>query len=187
MYRVAILSLIDRPRGLTFKYENGTKDGRSPMNQSRNPRDRMGVYKRLADVPPEYRLESYSDRYENESTYEQFLEQHFFDRFDSERTVEKAKLAGRRWRNHMNAAGRHHALARPSDVEAWMENLLDRVSMNTAYNIYWVKISKFYTWLQRRVDHPHLYHPFFMAAAEYPVAGRVWAKKIARGRGGTDE
>lgn len=67
-----------------------------------------------------------------------------------------------------------------------MDKLLEQVSMNTAYNTYWAKLEQFYTWLQRRVDHLHTYHPFLMAAAEYPVAGRVWAKKLGRWRGVSD-
>lgn len=157
------------------------------MRQSPDPRDRMGIYKRLSDVPPKHRLESYADRYKNESTYEEFLEEDFFERVDADRTVQKARLAGRRWRAHMETCSRHHALATPSDVEAWMDDLLGQVSMNTAYNIYWVKLEQFYTWLQRRVDHPHTYHPFLIAAAEYPVAGRVWEKKLGRRSGETDE
>lgn len=58
----------------------------------------MGIYKRFADVPSEYRLESFSDQYENEPTYEQFFEQDFFEHVDSERTMQNARFAGRRWR-----------------------------------------------------------------------------------------
>lgn len=76
----------------------------------------------------------------------------------------------------MEACGLHHAFAKPSGVEAWMDELLKQVSMNTAYKTYGAKLEQFYTWLLRRIDHPHTYHPFLMAAAECPVAGRVWAK-----------
>jgi len=153
---------------------------------SPDPRDRMGIYQTLSDVPPEKRLKRYADDYENEQTYRRYLENHLFEKFDSDRLVEKAQLAGRRWRAHMSERGRHHALATPSDVEAWMCRLLDRVSMNTAYNTYWVKLERFYCWLQRRVDHPHSYHPFLMAAAEYPTAADVWDKKLSRWDGGDE-
>lgn len=153
-----------------------------PPTQSSDPRDRMGIYKQLCDVPSEQRLKTYEDQYVGEQTYTQFLQTFYLERFNTKRSVEKVELAGRRWREHMETRGRHHALAMPSDVEEWVNVLLEKVSLNTAYNIYWAKLERFYTWLQRRIDHPHSYHPFLMAAAECPTASRVWDKKIERGR-----
>lgn len=151
--------------------------------QSPDPRDRMGIYKQLSDVPPARRFERYSDLYRNVDTYSEFLQTHYSERISSERAMKDARLAGRRWKRHMEQRGRHHALATPVDVEVWMSNLLDKVSMNTAYNVYWVKLEYFYWWLQRRIDHPHSYHPFLMAAAQHPAAGNVWEKKLGRWRG----
>ncbi len=144
--------------------------------------DRMGVYKKLDDVPSERRFEQYYDQYEGNDTYETFLTEFLFEKFDSDRTKEKYRLAGRRWKAHIATRGRHHALARPADVEAWMADLLDQVSLNTVYNIYWVKLERFYQWLQNHPNHPHTYHPVLMAAANFDHAGIVWEKKISRGR-----
>jgi len=152
--------------------------------QSSDVRDRMGVYKRLEAVPPSRRLEQFSDQYEYTEPYETFLTEYLFEKFDSDRTKEKYRLAGRRWTAHMEQRGRHHALARPADVEAWIADLFDQVSLNTVYNIYWVKIERFYRWLQRHPDHPYAYHPVLMAAANFEHAGIVWDEKIARGRDG---
>ncbi|MFC4550446.1 hypothetical protein ACFO3H_09025 [Halorussus sp. GCM10023401] len=93
-------------------------------------------------------------------------------------------MAGRRWKEHLDWRERHHALAGPTDVEAWIGNLLEQVSLDTAYNTYWVKIERFYGWLQNHPNHPHLYHPVLMVAANLEHAGRVWDKKIER-RGGS--
>lgn len=144
----------------------------------------MGVYKRLADVPESHRLEQYADDYTGADTYEQFLTEQVFPQIDSERTKQKYRLAGRRWHNHVHEQGRHHALSRPQDVDAWMESLLNSVTLDTVYNIYWVKLERFYRWLQRHPDHPHVYHPVLMAAANHDHAAIVWKKKLERGREG---
>lgn len=150
--------------------------------QSADPNDRMGVYKRLRDVPRKRRFEQYAADYEGEDTYETFLKEERFDEVESDRSRQKYRLAGRRWKAHLEARGRHHALARPEDVEAWLVGLLNQVSLNTAYNIYWVKIEQFYEWLQHHPDHPHTYHPLLMAAAQFEHAGIVWERKLDRGR-----
>lgn len=142
----------------------------------------MGIYKRLAEVPPHRRLERYASEYKDIDTYETFLVEERFDEVESERCRQKYRLAGRRWKEHVESRDRHHALAQPADVEAWLDSLLDRVSLNTAYNVYWVKLEQFYSWLQHHPDHPHTYHPLLMAAAEFEHAGIVWERKLDRGR-----
>lgn len=157
-------------------------EGTMTRTRSPDPTDRMGVYKGLDGVPHESRLEQFRERYRDRDTYGTFLTDYLLEKYSSDRTREKYELAGRRWKAHIEQRGRHHALARPLDVETWIADLLDRVSLNTAYNTYWVKVERFYWWLQRHVDHPHSYHPVLMAAANLDCAGRVWEKKIGRGR-----
>jgi len=140
----------------------------------------MGVYKRLDNVPNGRRLERFHERYDGTDTYETFLTEYLFEKYDSERTKEEYRLAGRRWKSHIDARGRHHALARPVDVNTWASSLLEQISLNTAYNTYWAKIEQFYWWLQRHPDHPHSYHPVLMAAANLHHGGRIWEKKIER-------
>lgn len=155
--------------------------------QSADPCDRMGVYTELNDVPADRRLERYDAEYAGRDTYDRFLTDNLFEKFDSDRFQDNCRLAGRRWKSHMEERGRHHALARPSDIETWMHNLLDRVTLNTAYNTYWTKLERFYTWLQHHTDHPHVYHPVLMAAANHEAAGVVWEKKLGRREAYHDE
>lgn len=152
--------------------------------KSRDPCDRMGVFKRLADVPAHLRLENYADDYAGHNVWDEFLSEHLFEQFDSDRFKEDARRAGRYWKEHMADRGRHHALATPADVETWMADLTDRLKLKTAYNSYWVRIERFYRWLQWHTEHPHTYHPVLMAAAHGTAAGQVWDEKISR-RGGT--
>ena len=142
----------------------------------------MGVYKRLEDVPQSDRLATYAEAYEGRDTWHTFLDEYLFERYNSDRFKEDARRAGRYWKAHMETCGRHHALATPEDVETWMAALLDRVQVKTAYNSYWVRVERFYWWLQWHTDHPHVYHPPLIAAAAGGAAGTVWEEKISRGR-----
>lgn len=148
---------------------------------STDPTDRMGVYKHLDDVPADHRFERYADRHDGSDVWSTFLEEQLFDVYETERSREKARRAGRRWKAHVQERGRHHALARPVDVETWCRQLCDTATLATVYNNYWVCLERFYTWLQTHADHPHRYHPVLMAAATHDTAADVWATKIGRG------
>jgi hypothetical protein len=142
----------------------------------------MGVYKRLGDVPPERRLTTYQSGYEGRDVWGAFLTNHLFEMYDSKRFKEDAHRAGRRWRSHVEP-DTHHALATPADVEAWSEALLSELALKTAYNQYWVRVERFYSWLQSHREHPHCYHPVWMAAASGGSAGEIWDEKMRRAHG----
>lgn len=145
---------------------------------SRDPIDRLGPYKSLGDVPPCHRLSAYADRYRGHDTWGEFVVREFFPDNNSYRSKQRARLAGRRWKEHMAGTNRHHALARPTDVETWCASLLEEVTVRTAYQSYWSLVEQFYDWLRWRTDHPHPYNPVLMAAAEYEHANRVWTMKM---------
>lgn len=152
--------------------------------KSSDPMDRMGVYKRLSDVPDRYRLHHHAAAYDGRDVWAEFLTEYMFPRYDSDRFKEDAQRAGRYWKEHMADCGRHHALATPADVEVWMAHLTEHLQLKTAYNSYWVRVERFYWWLQWHTEHPHAYHPVLMAANEGESAGTVWEEKMARRRGG---
>jgi hypothetical protein len=81
----------------------------------------------------------------------------------------------------MAERGRHHALATPADVEAWCSVLVEKKSLATAYN-YWVRIKRFYDWLQWHVDHPHVYDPVLMAVVAGGAADQIWEQKLRKWR-----
>lgn len=149
-----------------------------PRELSNDPRNRLGVYKRLEEVPPRYRLRQHADVYRGEDVWETFLEDHLFPRYPKDRYRQDTRRAGRLWKSHMDDRGRHHALATPEDVDQWCQSLLDQRNVKTVYNHYWVRLERFYDWLLTRTDHPHVYHPFLMAAAEYETASRIWEAKV---------
>ncbi|WP_246986859.1 hypothetical protein [Halorientalis marina] len=146
--------------------------------QSPDPNDRIGVFKQLEDVPAAVRLEQYETEYEGNDVWGTFLVTELFPSHNSYRTKQTGRLAGRRWKDHIENRERHHALARPVDVETWCERLLSDVNTRTAYKTYWSKLERFYTWLLWHTEHPHLYHPVLMAAAQFEHAGEVWTTKI---------
>jgi len=147
-----------------------------------DPRDRMGVYKTIDDVPDRYRLQNHADAYADRDVWAEWV-----DTIDlTDHMEETLRRAEDEWKTHMESRGRHHALARPDDVVTWSATLLDTGrSIDTAYNRYWVQVEKFYTWLQNHVDYPIVYHPFWMAAVtdrDGPT-GRIWDEKTKATRG----
>lgn len=153
-------------------------------SKSRHPSDRMGVYKDLDDVPDRYRLSQHASTYNGRDVWAEFLTNHLFEKYNTERFKEDVRRAGDRWKAHMKERDRHHALATPRDVESWSEGLVDQYTLRTAYNEYWVRIERFYDWLQWHTDHPHVYQPVLMAAAQYDASGQIWDEKLRRGREG---
>lgn len=143
-----------------------------------DPTKRLGVFKRFADVPEEYRLETYRDAYRDTDPWGEFLIQVFLPKHNTYRSKQQARLAGRKWDTLMDDRGRHPALARPSDVDEWCSGLLNQVNEQTAHKTYWSKLEQFYRWLLWHSDHPHTYNPFLMAAANHEAAGEVWNQKM---------
>ncbi|MEF8906968.1 MAG: hypothetical protein V5A13_03820, partial [Haloarculaceae archaeon] len=138
--------------------------------------DRMGVYKQVTQVPDRHRLSTYADRYEGRDIWAAYVSDEIPDD-RSERFIEDVERIERRWKAHMERRGRHHALATPTDVERWAAWLVDEFSIGHAYDPYWCRLEEFYTYLQWHIDHPHVYNPVLMAAAEHPAAGRIWDEK----------
>lgn len=152
----------------------------SHTSVSTNPAERLGVYKSLADVPDRYRLRTHSSAYEGRDVWHEFLTEYLFERFNSERFKDDARRAGRYWKEHMEQRERHHALATPTDVEMWIADLFADRKVKTVYNEYWVRIERFYWWLQWHTEHPHVYNPVLIAAVEGTTSQTVWDEKIAR-------
>lgn len=140
-----------------------------------DPRERMGVYEQLCDVPSERRLERFAGSYNGRDTWAEAV-----DAWDvSDRQREILERTGRSWKDHMADRGRHHALARPDDCEAWAESMLAEYAPSTIYHRYWSKIRRFYEWLQWHPEHPHLYEPPLMAIVENPdgAAAELWREE----------
>ena len=90
-----------------------------------HPSDRLGVFKRYADVPPAYRVKQYETAYADRNVWQTYLTEYLFKRHNSACSPTDAQRVGSEWKRHMNDCGQHHALARPADVELWCLKLCD--------------------------------------------------------------
>lgn len=96
------------------------------LSKSRDPNDRIGVFKQLADVPHEYRFEQLVVEYEGRDLWDEFLATELFPANNSYQTKQTSRPVGWRWENHIAHRGRHHALARPSNVKTYDDLFLQR-------------------------------------------------------------
>jgi hypothetical protein len=139
----------------------------------------MGVYKRLSDVPDRYRLNHHAAAYEGRDAWAEFVTTKLAENDYTDRYEQDICRAGRRWKEHMAACGRHHALATPKDVNKWCIHLLDTYTVRYAVERHWNYLEQFYRSLLWHTEHPHVYLPVLMAAAEYDAASELWEYKMA--------
>lgn len=146
------------------------------MSRQQTPHDRLGIFKSLSQVPESRRFHQYGRSYDGEDTWSHYRETVEL----SDRMSEEWERFSRRWKGHVEEQGRHHALARPKDVETWSATLLDRFTVDRAYQ-HWNVIEGFYEWLKFHTEHPHTYNPFHMAATESGSNARqIWSRKIEK-------
>ena len=145
------------------------------------PQNGMGVYKDLHQVPDRHRLREYEDIYTGRDAWEEYLDWYLVPPRDSESKQNQADRSFRKWSTFVDKErDRHYALATPSDVEQWSQRLLAEYAPGYAYTN-WAQIERFYTWLQNHTDHPHVYQPFWMAAADFDSkAHEIWTIKVTR-------
>jgi hypothetical protein len=143
--------------------------------------DRMGVYKRLEDVPDKYRLKQHHDKYRDRDVWAEFEQYRHGHDVKAAKTRNQMDRAGRYWKNHIGPRGVHHALAKPKHAESFFEDLLESRKLNTVYNIYFNHVESFYEWLKRHTDHPHVYNPVWMAVVKFPFGATrtLWERKVA--------
>ena len=156
---------------------------RTPVGKSTDPNKRMGVFKKLDDVPPRYRFDRHAAKYEGRDVWAEF-EAEQLEQYGSQRFRQNIERVGCRWKEHMNDRGRHHAIATPEDVDSFFGETIGDLKTGTKYLPYWVKLEDFYSWLLWHTDHKHRYNPVLMAAANYEHAGEIWAYKITTKREG---
>jgi hypothetical protein len=154
---------------------------------SQDIEDRMGIYKRLEQVPQRYQLANYAGDYAEEDTWAEFTDIKT-ERFDSDATRTRYEKAGRYLADYLSDIGRHHALCNPGHVAGFLRALRDgsigRQShtrkLQTVYFEYFQPVEEFYSWLLWHTEHPHVYHPVHMAVVEYDYPSEVWAKKLSQ-------
>ena len=152
--------------------------------KSKSPEGRIGIYKKIEDVPNRYRLRNHDAAYADRDVWSEFKSSITYD-FDSDHYQATFRRVNQSWKEHMEGRNRHHALARPDDVERWCSQLAETRTLGTVWKEYWVRLEQFYSWLYFHTEHPHVYHPVLMAAVSYETSGEIWELKMAsRDRGG---
>lgn len=146
-----------------------------------DPRERMGVYKALSEVPDRYQIVGYTAEFDGRDVWETWQAKRLADH-DSDRFRESITRTGRRWKRHMEDRGRHHALADPEHVEAFFTWILNEKGWKpqTAYQPHFVHISEFYEWMLWHTEYPHRYNPVLMAAVEGEATGTAWDVKLGQ-------
>lgn len=152
---------------------------------SNEVRDRMGVYKRIDDVPNKYRLRNHEPAYEGRDVWGEYYEEKT-EKFGTKATRDRYEKAGRYFGMFMSEVGQHRALATPGQIERFLVALRDGEigrhnhtrKLQTVYFEYFQPVEEFYTWLQWHADHPHVYHPVLMAVVEGDYARDVWNRKL---------
>lgn len=140
------------------------------------PSDRMGVYKRLDDVPDRYRLANYNSQFSGEDTWGEFVDSRDREAGGqlSDSQAWTYDRCGRVWEDYMDEQGRHHALADPEHVEAFVADLDADLTLSTTYETYFGPLTVFYGWLWHHTDFPHVYSPILIAADMGGVARKCW-------------
>jgi hypothetical protein len=151
-----------------------------------DPNGRLGIYKRLADVPDRRRLYRFADRYDGEDTWGEWCADRGFMQL-AHRTQRDIERSERRWKEYVcdHSDAPHHALARPEHVEgyfAWLrtQGRGDGMGTLTIRRVYATRIQSFYHWLMTDVRHPHTYSPIMQAFADpsNENARAVWRNKM---------
>lgn len=132
--------------------------------------DRLGIFKTLEEVPPEYRLRRHEQLFAGRDAYAAWQAENI----NAEWARKESGRVERRWKTHMDARSRHHALATPTDVETFLTELANDVKIDRLYSPYWLYLKRFYHWMAWHTDYPHRYNPVLMACVEHPTSETIW-------------
>ena len=133
--------------------------------------ERMGIFKRYSDVPERYRLGRFEPSFVGRDAFANWEDEEITSKWQRE---ESSRVEAR-WKTHMAARDRHHALATPADVDVFVEELTSELQMERVYKPYWLFLKRFYEWMKWHTDYPHRYNPVLMACVEYPASQAVWS------------
>lgn len=143
-----------------------------------SPEEYAGAFQHFEEIPYRYRLETYESQYQGRNTWEKYAEDVVLTEHDTDLIQQRLRLAGDSWRDHMDAHGRHHAVATIEDVESWCKDLIADRARRTVYEYYFLRVYNFYDHLKYSTDHPHLYNPVLLAATRHPASRKIWMYRI---------
>src|SRR6056297_3046755 len=117
---------------------------------SSGPKQRLGVYKTLDDVPQRSLLEDKAGALPHDDPWECYIDS---KQEHGERTQARYARIGRIWPEHMEEQRRHYALPDPEHVESFFQ-LYSENKLDTLYDCYYVQLNGFFKWMMYHVDYP---------------------------------
>lgn len=143
-------------------------------HESADPRKRLGVFKTYSAVPPQYRLGQYEAAFEGRDVWGEWMAAENPDysenvmRYTYEPTEALLKEVAA-------AAGRHHALITPDEVDELFGRVVGEYSEQTILERRFFPLEAFFEWLTFRVEYPHRFNVVWMAAARPGPTAEIWA------------
>ena len=133
-----------------------------------DPERRVGrMFRRFEGIPEKRRLEYYAPQYEGDEAWDDYVEHKAAERGGIAESTRRKRygIARERLAEVCAERGRHYAVARPDDVEAFFRieaHLSDHVLRDRRF----MPVYGFYEHLLNHVDHHHAYNPVLLAALE---------------------
>ncbi len=143
-----------------------------------SPEEYAGAFQHFEEIPYRYRLETYESQYQGQNTWEEYAKNVVLTEHDTDVMQQRLRLAGDSWHDHMDARGRHQAVATIEDIESWCKDLIADRARRTVYGYYFLRVYNFYDHLKYSTDHPHLYNPVLLAATRYPASRKIWMYRV---------
>lgn len=144
--------------------------------------ERMGVYKSEADVHPDSYLPDMAGRFHKREAWSEWAEAQDYSEY-KQKMVARVERA---WKAHMEGRG-HHAFPSVRDVDDFLSERQQSVTMATVYKPYFIALRDFFEWLMWRTDYPHRYNPVLMACAEGEAGRELWTYYVEEVRRGLQE
>ena len=151
--------------------------GSRGKSQRRDPKDHLGVFKSLEEVPTRYRFESFASEFKGRDVWSEYMDAEKGHLAESTRKYTYGR-AERLWKSHMANVGRHHGLATPEDVETFFTDQLSEAKERTVYDSRFTPLFDFYDWLTNHAAYPHVYNPVLMAATDQGATHEMWVKRM---------
>jgi hypothetical protein len=135
----------------------------------------MGVpsaYSSFDQVPRNKRFDNYEDQFEGRDVWAEYVNKQFSEEIGTPHK-RKIQLVERSWKQFCDEKGCHHALATPTVIYEWCEELLEDRKPSTVSSGYLTVVNKFYRYLMWNVDYPQIYNPVQFAAREFDTVSKI--------------
>ena len=142
------------------------------MELSRKSEDFPPVYASFEQIPEERRLCTYEDQFTGRDVWGEYIDDQYIGE-DGVRNFRQRQLAERMWKQYCEEQNCHHALASPTVINEWCEELLETRKPITVSKGYVRFLNTFHRYLMWNVEYPHTYNPVQFATTEFETVSQV--------------